>query len=209
MVDFDLYESLRYDSEAGFSLLEAHLDRMAHSARHFDFTFDRKRVTAALDDAVAPLEGIFKVRLLLAVDGSHRIEHAPIAPHSSTVTLAIARTPVRSDDELLRHKTTNRGVYERALGECSAADDVLLVNEAGELTEASSANVVVRRDGVLVTPPLAAGLLPGTLRGHLLGRGELTEAPLRVADRAGWAAIYLINSVRGWRLGNLLADHIA
>jgi para-aminobenzoate synthetase/4-amino-4-deoxychorismate lyase len=76
---------------------------------------------------------------------------------------------------------------------------VLLVNERGELTESTVANLVVRLDGVLWTPPLECGLLPGVLRAHLLARGEIRERVLRPEDLADAEEIWLINSVRKWR----------
>ena len=50
------------------------------------------------------------------------------------------------------------------------ADDVVILNLAGEVTEASVANIVFVRDGALLTPPLAAGLLGGITRELVLGR---------------------------------------
>ena len=61
---------------------------------------------------------------------------------------------------------------------------MLLVNERGELTESTIANLVVRLDGALWTPPLDSGLLPGVLRADLLARGEIRERVLRPEDLA-------------------------
>ncbi|MCA8889022.1 MAG: aminotransferase class IV, partial [Parvularculaceae bacterium] len=51
--------------------------------------------------------------------------------------------------------------------------------------------------GVLLTPPLSAGLLPGTLRSELLASGTAVEATLTPDMLATAAAVYLGNSVRG------------
>ena len=80
---------------------------------------------------------------------------------------------------------------------------ILLVNRRGELTEAATANLVVRLDGVLYTPPLGAGLLPGVMREELLADGTLRERVIFPADLGQAEAIYLINSVRGWREADL------
>ena len=48
-------------------------------------------------------------------------------------------------------------------------DDVLLLNERGEISECTAANFFLVRAGRLVTPPLAtSGALPGVSRKHLL-----------------------------------------
>lgn len=43
-------------------------------------------------------------------------------------------------------------------------DEVLLLNERGEVSECTSANVFIARDGEVLTPPLDSGCLPGVTR---------------------------------------------
>jgi para-aminobenzoate synthetase / 4-amino-4-deoxychorismate lyase len=75
------------------------------------------------------------------------------------------------------------GLYESARQETQAlipeAEDVLLVNERGEVTESTIANLVVDLDGVLVTPPLSSGLLAGVYRQYLLDSGIIRERVLQ------------------------------
>ncbi|MCB0205011.1 MAG: aminotransferase class IV, partial [Anaerolineae bacterium] len=70
--------------------------------------------------------------------------------------------------------------------------------------EATIANVVLMRDGELVTPPLASGLLAGTLRAELLAQGVIREATVRVDDLEPDQRVWLVNSVRGWRDARLV-----
>jgi para-aminobenzoate synthetase/4-amino-4-deoxychorismate lyase len=77
--------------------------------------------------------------------------------------------------------------------------DVIFLNERGEVTEGANNNIVIRKDGILLTPPVACGLLPGTLRAQLLETGEVTEGVIMPADVEQADEIYLINSVRKWR----------
>ena len=100
---------------------------------------------------------------------------------------------------MLYHKTTHRDLYEAHMAEAADADEVVLWNERGEVTECCTANLVVEKNGRLVTPPLASGLLPGTYRGFLLQRGILTEEVLTRDDLYESPRIYLINAVRKWR----------
>jgi branched-chain amino acid aminotransferase len=48
------------------------------------------------------------------------------------------------------------------------AEEALMLNQAGELTECAQSNVFLVRDGALRTPPLSAGLLPGVTREYVL-----------------------------------------
>ena len=64
-----------------------------------------------------------------------------------------------------------------------------------EVCEGTITNVFVEKDGVLITPPLTCGLLPGVLRQELLENGEAKEAVLTLDDLK--KGFYLGNSLRG------------
>ena len=95
-------------------------------------------------------------------------------------------------------------MYEQAKASCSDVDDVILWNERGEVTEASSSNIVVQMGSDWLTPPVESGLLAGTFRRWLLSNGRLREQTITIDQLKQADAIYLINSVRGWRQANLM-----
>jgi para-aminobenzoate synthetase/4-amino-4-deoxychorismate lyase len=195
---FELYEALLWEPSAGYFLLDTHLQRLERSAKHFHFAFDLGRVRAELLAFAARLPAeARKVRLELSADGSTFLEQVDVKP-SAPVRVALAATPVDSADEFLRHKTSRRGVYERALASRPDAQDVLLWNERHELTESCASNLVLELDGRRLTPAASSGLLPGTFRCHLLERGEIAEAVLPVDAIARASRAFLINSVRKW-----------
>lgn len=198
--EFSLLESLRWTPEEGFWLLDEHLRRLRASADYFDYPFEQARIVQALEGGVRALPPtVHKVRLLLARDGSLSVSAAPIQPPREPVRLALARTPVDSNARLLFHKTTRREVYDAALAERGGADDVLLWNERGELTETCTSNIVLQVGDEYFTPPIECGLLGGTLRAALLDEGKLVERVLRLEDVPRADALYRINSVRGWQ----------
>ena len=118
--------------------------------------------------------------------------------------LALADHPVDSRDGLLYHKTTRRAVYDRARAGRPDADDVLLWNRRGELTESTVANLAFLRDGVWYTPPVRCGLLPGTYRAALLAGGRLREGVLTCGELAQAQALAVFNSLRGWLAARLI-----
>jgi branched-subunit amino acid aminotransferase/4-amino-4-deoxychorismate lyase len=75
------------------------------------------------------------------------------------------------------------------------ADEVLFLNERDELCESARCNLFVPKGGILLTPPLSSGLLPGTLRASLIAQGRAREAVLRLSELPG--TFLLGNSVRG------------
>jgi para-aminobenzoate synthetase/4-amino-4-deoxychorismate lyase len=137
-----------------------------------------------------------RVRVLATAAGTFSIEAMPLASDfgARAVRVALADSPIDSADVFLYHKTTVRDVYEQARTD---AEDVVLYNERGEITESTIANIAILRDGTWVTPPVSSGLLPGTMRAELLALGSLQERIIRIDDLRRADAIKLFNSVRG------------
>ncbi|MDP7383654.1 MAG: aminotransferase class IV, partial [Acidimicrobiales bacterium] len=106
--------------------------------------------------------------------------------------------PIDRGDEFLRHKTTRRDRYDEARERFPEAYDVLLWNRLGQLCESTIANLVVEIDNEYRTPPVEAGLLPGTMRAELLDRGDIVEVMVTYDDLREADRVWLINSVRGW-----------
>lgn len=65
-------------------------------------------------------------------------------------------------------------------------DEVILLNERGEVAECTSANLFVANGNQVWTPPLNAGCLPGITREVLLG--EIQVAGMRIAEKPLWPA---------------------
>ncbi len=208
---FRLLETLLWIPGGGLSLLERHLRRLGESAAYFGFACDEVRLRAALGGATRGLARPHRVRLLLEEGGGVEVAVAALAQRAAplrtqpprraarAVRVALAREPVDRGDVFLYHKTTRRAVYERALAQCGACEDVLLWNAEGEVTESTIANVVVRDAAGLWTPPVASGLLAGTFRAELLEAGSIRERRVTVDDLRAAREVWLVNSVRGWR----------
>ena len=203
---FDLLEVIRWEPDAGFVRLPDHLQRLAGSAAYFGFEHDERRVLATVLEAAAGATGPVRIRVVLSPDGSVRTERAPALPASEEpVRLAVHDAePVDPTDPFLFHKTTSREVYRRARDAHPEADDVILVNDRGQVTEATIANVAVRLEGAWWTPPLDAGCLPGVYRSELVGDGTLRERPITLEDLRAADALALVSSVRGWRAATLV-----
>ena len=188
---------------------------MAASALYFSYPLAaaaiREHLVSSRTDCL-PLPQ--KVRILLAADGqiTSQAEAIAIAADCSPKQVALAPFPVDKSNRFLYHKTTSRQIYQQALAACPGYDDVILYNGDGEVTESSTANVVVDLDGVLCTPPVHCGLLAGTYRAWLLERNQIEERVIRADQLFQGHAIYLINSVAacmvsGWsRLKNTVTE---
>ncbi|HSZ11628.1 MAG TPA: aminotransferase class IV, partial [Rhizomicrobium sp.] len=108
----------------------------------------------------------------------------------------ISEKRVNSADILLQHKTNWRELYESEFAACGA-DEVVFLNERGEVAEGSRTNIFAQIDGRLRTPPLSGGLLNGCLRAEMLANDDCEEHVLMLNDLARAEEIYLGNSLRG------------
>lgn len=197
---FRLLETLRWDPDGGYLLLEEHLARLGRSALHFGLEVDPHTLRTALEAAVAGAPVPCRVRLLVGADGRPSVEATPLGePRQAPLRVGLAVEPVDPADPWLRHKTTRREVYQAALAGRPDCDEVILHTAGGELTEAATANLVLELDGRLLTPRAEAGLLPGTFRERLLREGTVAEARLSRDHLARASRLWLVNSVRGWQ----------
>jgi para-aminobenzoate synthetase/4-amino-4-deoxychorismate lyase len=197
---FDLLESIRHDPDEGFRHLPEHLERVGSSARYFGYRFDAEAAVAACKRAVEESDAPLRVRLTLGRDGAVAVTTGAIEPNADRrVRLAVDDDPVDPSDVFLFHKTTLRAPYERRRAKRPDVDDVVLVNTRGEATESTMANLAVLLDGEWVTPPIDAGLLPGSSRAVLLREGTLRERRVSIEELRAADDVALVSSVRGWR----------
>jgi len=198
---FRLLETLRFDPEDGYRRLDEHLARLRASAAFFGFAEDEGTIRSALDREAGRFPGrVVRVRLLLDRRGHVETGSAPVSSPGEPVRLAIDRDhPVDPSDVFLFHKTTLRERYEDAAARHPDADDVILINDRGEVTETTIATLAVRLDDRWWTPPLAAGLLPGCERAALLDAGSIAERSIRIEDLEIADGLAVVSSVRPWR----------
>lgn len=207
-VGFGLIETLRWESGSGYAFLREHLDRLQDSADYCGFPCDRVAVEAQLEAAAREIAGDpARVRVVLDQDGRLSVQIEDLVDPAGPLRLAVDDVPVDPSDWRLFHKTSLRERYRQARIRHPSADDVLLVNLDGEITESTIANVIVFIDGNWVTPPVSSGCLPGVMRRVLLERGEIREAPVLVSDLARADGLALVNSVR-LRVPAVLAEPV-
>jgi para-aminobenzoate synthetase/4-amino-4-deoxychorismate lyase len=192
---FDLFETMRFDPEDGIVRLDEHIARLGASAQAFDFAFDRHEIRNELHAATFRLVAPSRVRLMLGASGAIAIEVTPIpATPQQPFAVCVVPLPVDPADFRLRHKTTDRGFYADARAKAGRFE-VVFARPDGLLTEGSFTTLFVPKDGKLVTPPLALGLLPGIQRALLIQSGDAVEGELTAADLTG--EFFLANDLRG------------
>jgi para-aminobenzoate synthetase/4-amino-4-deoxychorismate lyase len=203
---FRLLETFGFGGDRAGETYPAHLERMRSSAAFLGFKCPEdleQRVISRL----ASCKDRSRVRLLLSRNGEIELQRTDAPrPRVTPVRLAIDDDPVCSEWTTLFHKSTRREVYDRRRRKFPRADDVVLINERGECTETTIANVAARVGDSWFTPPLSSGCLPGIERARLLDEGVLAEAVLRPEDLHGADELAVVNSLRGWQRATLWTD---
>ncbi|HSK20360.1 MAG TPA: aminodeoxychorismate synthase component I [Longimicrobiales bacterium] len=202
--DFDLLETMRLENGV-IPRLDLHLDRLESSARYWGFSEEARGCAAAslarLCQSV--VTGTWRVRMTVSRDAHISITRLRMDDQAGegaddVRTVVLADSPIDSRNRLLYHKTTARAAYDVRRAEHPDAFDVLLHNENGCITEFTIGNVVAEIDDERITPPLNAGLLPGTFREQLLRTRGVREADVRIADLKRVTRLWLVNSLREW-----------
>lgn len=198
-MDFSLIETMRWQPGDGFVRVDQHLRRLARSADALGFRQPQDPLGKL--KAAAEGETPLRVRLTMNFRGKIEVTTTPFQeqPQDTVWKLRIAKTRLKSDDSLYRHKTSRREPYEAARAEFSPeeADEVLLLNERGEVCEGTITNVFAEvGEGQFVTPALSSGLLPGILRADLIRERKARSEVMRPEDLR-FRKLFVGNSLRG------------
>jgi len=198
--EFSMLETMLWEPEGGYFLLDEHLRRLTESSGYLGARVDVWRVRAHLAELAKGFgRQRQRLRLVVSRDGEISSSASALDEPARPVRLAIAAAPLDPANPFLYNKTTYRRMYDEAKASRPGCDDVVLWNDRGEVTETTIANLVVELGGRKLTPPVECGLLPGVFRGWLLARGEIAEARITLDDLRRASRVWTINSVRKWR----------
>ncbi len=220
-----VYETLRTYRRRLF-LYGRHVRRLRRSAQMIalDVPFTDEALAADIERTIsaATLPGEAYVRVLLT-RGVGELTYDPKATPSPTLVIIvkphvdpppeayaagvrvaivdIIRNHPRSVNPLI--KSNNLMNSALAMQEAIRRDafEGVMRNYRGELTECTTANLFIVTNGVVRTPPIDAGLLPGITREFIFEIGEeigisVTEAVLRDDDLYGADEAFLTSTTR-------------
>lgn len=98
-----------------------------------------------------------------------------------SIAMALRRNPIESLSPAWKTGNYLNNILGLREARARGADDVVMLNLRGEVTEAATSNIAFVRDGEVITPRLDAGILEGITRGLLL-RTIAPMAGVRVSE---------------------------
>ena len=221
-----IYETLRTYHGRVF-LYDRHMKRMRNSARMMVLTlpFTDDELAARIRDTVAAatLDGAEAYIRVLVTRGIGDLTYDPEATPKPSVVIIVkpqvdpapeayehgVRTVivdvVRNHPGTVNPMIKSNNLMNSALAMQEAlrrgAFEGIMRNYRGELTECTTSNLFIVRNGAALTPPLTSGLLPGTRRDFIFDVGkdvgvEVREEVLRDEDLFSADEAFLTSTTR-------------
>lgn len=197
---FFLIETILWNENKNYFLLDLHLKRLKSSCDYFSIRLDSDKLKENLEIAQTDMiSGIWKVRVLVGLDGRISIERQTIEEIKPPVRIKISSRRINPDNVFLYHKTTRRHIYDREKQKAQRQGffEAIFLNINEQVTEGTMSNVFILKQGRLYTAPVECGLLEGILREHLLKEGRASEKIIYLKDILSADKLYIGNSVRG------------
>lgn len=202
-------------NDSGFTYLSEHIERTYLALRDQLVQIDKHHIQNLYQKIEVELRTKLntntshKVRLVLAKDLTYDIEATPFAATKQPVILQL----ITFKQFLPRYKTTERNVWSSLLqNKKEAADDILIVNQQGNIVEASIYSVFYKMGDEFFTPPSSDGAMYSVFQSHHIKIGSITvdnrtyklsERSLSVSELPT-IELYVGNSVRGLLNASLL-----
>jgi branched-subunit amino acid aminotransferase/4-amino-4-deoxychorismate lyase len=196
-----LFETLKSVKGRTF-FLHRHLQRLSDSANELLFTPPKIDEIAVKINQMVSQDCFDRGRLRLTYfsNGQYLITHHAINLNpDEKFRLGLSRYPRFSQGLLSGHKTLayTQASYGLRVAELEGYDDLLYLNERGEVVETGLANIVIEINGELITPPLHSGPLPGIVRAVLLEWfPQIQERMLHLEELKEASGLYLLSSIR-------------
>ncbi len=205
LVGEGVFETLVVRNGVPFALTR-HLDRLQRSAEilglpALDLAVIKGAITSVVEANLAQVGELGRLRITISSgDGRPRVLVTMMEQASWPETTSVITVPwVRNErSAIVGAKTTSYAENVAALAAVQArgVSEALMANTTGLLCEGTTSNVFVVIDGVVQTPSLSSGCLPGVTRGLVLEwcgavEAELPFEVLQYADE-----VFLTSSTR-------------
>jgi branched-chain amino acid aminotransferase len=119
-----------------------------------------------------------------------------------SIAMSLRRNPIESLSPAWKTGNYLNNILCLREARARGADDVVILNLRGEITELATSNIAFVRDGEVVTPRVDAGILEGITRGFLLGKiaalagVRASEAVLRPSDLPAMSECFTLSSTK-------------
>jgi branched-chain amino acid aminotransferase len=200
-----VFEGVRFYNHKPFHL-QAHLDRLENSAQVLQLKsmYSRIQLEQAIDDAIAAFAESDGYLRIIVTRGEGRLGVDPSSCKQSNtfiiadqlqvvgsevrekgariITASTRRLPSDGLDPRVKSLNYLNQVLARLEANNAGADEAVMLNHQGKVTEGTTDNLFVVHAGVLMTPPTSDGALQGVTRDLVLRIAEEQNIPVRLCS---------------------------
>lgn len=192
--------------------LEDHLDRLFESAKliNLHIPYSRKKLISFIKktynafkqkDAFIRMiitrgvgeQGIYSVCKPSAVIIASEREFKPLKKVSAHI-FKIRRTTALINPQI-KHLNYSSSILALNEAKKIGKEEAILTNESGNISEATTSNVFMVKNGQLITPSLNSGILPGITRKAIIDNFSVMEKEVTVKDLLSADEVFLTGSV--------------
>lgn len=218
MSGWGLFTTMRVVEGIPFAY-ERHWKRITRDAErtHCPFPFSEETVLGQLHEVLRAnqvREGCVRIYVICNQIGYWRSDEempaadllicsADLPPHREPVRLSLREHGRHAASPLAGVKVTSwlNNVWNLHEAHLGGYDEVVLLNERGEVAECTAANIFCVSEGRVLTPPLSSGCLEGVTRGVVLDIGagagvEVEEHTLRPVDLYSADGVFISSTNR-------------
>jgi branched-subunit amino acid aminotransferase/4-amino-4-deoxychorismate lyase len=176
----DVFETFMVLDNGYVFLMDEHLERMEKSIRELELGAlpDTQKLKEELAEFAQREENRNRIMRLEYSAGRQGMPHLAIAfrdrkaagQHDDGVRLLVADVRRNPLSYSVYHKTGNYLENRIALRNANneGFDDALFLNINGDVAETSKSNIFLVNDGILITPSIESGILPGIVRAWVI-----------------------------------------
>ncbi len=197
---FEIFESMLVQKNE-IQLLDKHIERLEKTADFFLFNFDKEKIMRYIRRNIKLNKlSVYKLKLTLNKNGDIKIDTSPVIDYKNSIKAIISEKTISSKNKFQYFKTTKRELYNNQIKIYSQQGffDVLFMNENSFITEGAITNIFIKKDDIIITPPLQCGALNGIFRKNLISLNpQIVEKHITLKDIMNSDEVFLTNAVRG------------
>jgi branched-chain amino acid aminotransferase len=176
--------------------LDALLSRAANPESYIRFI-----VTRGLGDISYRFERVQGPTVVMAVKPFEPLPAAQFEEGIPVVIASVRRNAPEALDPAIKSCNLLNNILAVREAQAKGVSEPVMLNHRGEVAEGASSNIFIVKGGVLRTPPLRAGILPGITREVLLELAPqlaipAEEATLRVEDLYGADEAFMTSTLK-------------
>jgi branched-chain amino acid aminotransferase len=200
-----VFETLKV-SDSHPEFLDRHMNRLAEACQRLGLPLNNSN---ALNETVAEvisankdIAGSARLRVTVTAQSDSSsifISMSELAPWPETTSCVVAPWIRNERSPLSGVKSTSYAENVLALNWAQELgySEAILFDSVGKLAEGTTTNIFIVKNGEVLTPSRASGLLPGVVRQVILDENLAKEAELTSEDLESADEVFLTSSTRG------------